>query len=172
MESSTNEIRKESVILAPRSRVWRAIADSTEFGAWFGVKFEGPFVPGQAAIGAIEYQGRTMPFEVVVDRIDAPALGPEQVAAELEIIGRVREDHVDRLVGQALHRLHAIAHDDLVERQQGELRPALGARRLPRLNSFKNAHRPPPSMVNRLWMSHPDSAVKPKQNQRFAWSNG
>ena len=32
---------------------------------------------------------------VVVDRIDPAALGPEQVAAELEIVRRVGEDHVD-----------------------------------------------------------------------------
>ncbi len=34
--------RIEKVILrAPRSRVWRAIANAEEFGTWFGVKLDG-----------------------------------------------------------------------------------------------------------------------------------
>jgi len=32
-------------------RVWRAISDAEEFGRWFGVRFDGPFVAG-AAVGA------------------------------------------------------------------------------------------------------------------------
>ena len=32
---------------APVSRVWRALTDYREFGEWFRVKLEGPFVPGQ-----------------------------------------------------------------------------------------------------------------------------
>src|SRR3546814_3129569 len=33
---------------------------------------------------------------VVVDRIDLAAVGAQKVAAELKVIGRVGEDHVDR----------------------------------------------------------------------------
>ena len=53
----------------------------------------------------------------IVDRIDPPALGPEQVAAELEVIGRIGEDHVDRLVGQRRHFGDAVALNDGIERQ-------------------------------------------------------
>jgi uncharacterized protein YndB with AHSA1/START domain len=33
--------------------VWRAISDSDEFGQWFGVRFDGPFVPGKSITGVI-----------------------------------------------------------------------------------------------------------------------
>src|SRR5919108_405938 len=36
MASQTDRIEKKIVLKAPRSRVWRALADSKEFGAWFG----------------------------------------------------------------------------------------------------------------------------------------
>ena len=42
-----DRIEKEIVVKAPVSRVWRAIADSREFGEWFGMKFDQPFVSGQ-----------------------------------------------------------------------------------------------------------------------------
>ena len=32
----TDRIEKQIVLKAPRARVWRAISDKTEFGAWFG----------------------------------------------------------------------------------------------------------------------------------------
>ena len=43
---STDRIEKKVLLHAPLARVWRAISDSTEFGAWFGVRFDGPFVAG------------------------------------------------------------------------------------------------------------------------------
>jgi len=33
--------------------VWRALADSKEFGNWFGMKFDGPFTPGAVTRGVI-----------------------------------------------------------------------------------------------------------------------
>jgi hypothetical protein len=33
--------------------VWRALADSTEFGSWFGMKFDAPFAPGAVTRGVI-----------------------------------------------------------------------------------------------------------------------
>lgn len=34
---TTDRIEKAMLLRAPRSRVWRALADSREFGEWFGV---------------------------------------------------------------------------------------------------------------------------------------
>lgn len=51
--SSTDRIEKRVTLKAPRTRVWKALVDSTEFGKWFGVKIEGPFVPGATARGRI-----------------------------------------------------------------------------------------------------------------------
>ena len=65
----TDRIEKKIVLGAPRSRVWRAICDKTEFGAWFGVKFPaGTFAPGEKVSGGITYPGYehlTMDIEVV-----------------------------------------------------------------------------------------------------------
>nr|WP_243294965.1 hypothetical protein [Geothrix sp. SG198] len=44
--SSTDCIRKEIHLRAPRTRVWKALSDAEEFGTWFGMKLEGRFVPG------------------------------------------------------------------------------------------------------------------------------
>jgi uncharacterized protein YndB with AHSA1/START domain len=50
---STDSIEKRIILRASRARVWRAITDSKEFGAWFGVRFDQPFAPGAAMRGAI-----------------------------------------------------------------------------------------------------------------------
>jgi uncharacterized protein YndB with AHSA1/START domain len=50
---STDRIEKEVVLRAPLERVWRAISDADEFGQWFGVRFDAPFVPGASVTGVI-----------------------------------------------------------------------------------------------------------------------
>jgi uncharacterized protein YndB with AHSA1/START domain len=49
----TDRIEKKIVLRAPRKRVWRALTDSGEFGSWFGMKFDGPFLPGATMRGVI-----------------------------------------------------------------------------------------------------------------------
>lgn len=46
-----DKIEKRVTLRAPVSRVWRALTDAEEFGQWFGVKLEGPFVVGKAVTG-------------------------------------------------------------------------------------------------------------------------
>ena len=53
MSNSTDRIEKTIVLRAPRERVWRAISEATQFGAWFGVDFDGPFVAGARITGRI-----------------------------------------------------------------------------------------------------------------------
>jgi uncharacterized protein YndB with AHSA1/START domain len=48
-----DRIEKSVILRAPLERVWRAIADSTQFGTWFGVAFDGPFVAGSHLTGRI-----------------------------------------------------------------------------------------------------------------------
>jgi uncharacterized protein YndB with AHSA1/START domain len=70
METS-DRIEKRVVLRAPRARVWRAIADAEEFGKWFRVKLEGPFVEGAAVRGRITYPGyEHLTFEARVERIE------------------------------------------------------------------------------------------------------
>ena len=47
------KIEKQVVLRAPLERVWRAISDAEEFGRWFGVRFDGPFVEGASITAAI-----------------------------------------------------------------------------------------------------------------------
>ena len=50
---SIDRIEKRVVLRAPLDRVWRAISDAQEFGRWFGVRFDGPFVEGASITAAI-----------------------------------------------------------------------------------------------------------------------
>ena len=47
MDNITDRIEKQIRLRAKRSRVWKCIADSQEFGNWFGVIIEGPWKVGQ-----------------------------------------------------------------------------------------------------------------------------
>lgn len=50
---STDRIEKKILLRAPRKRVWRALADSGEFGTWFGIKFNSFFTPGATVTGVL-----------------------------------------------------------------------------------------------------------------------
>jgi uncharacterized protein YndB with AHSA1/START domain len=50
---STDRIQKQVVLRAPLDRVWRAITDAEQFGQWFGVRFDGPFVAGRPVAATI-----------------------------------------------------------------------------------------------------------------------
>ena len=52
--SSTDKIEKQVTLRAPVSRVWRAIADASEFGRWFGFTLEGDFAPGKRMKGTFD----------------------------------------------------------------------------------------------------------------------
>jgi uncharacterized protein YndB with AHSA1/START domain len=70
-----DRIEKRIELKAPVSRVWRALTDYHEFGEWFRVKLEGPFVPGQKASGHITHPGyERLIMEMVVQKIE-----PERV---------------------------------------------------------------------------------------------
>lgn len=70
--SSTDSIRKQITLRASRSRVWRALTDSSEFGQWFGVAFEGPFRVGEKISGQITHKECDhMIFDAWIDRMDA-----------------------------------------------------------------------------------------------------
>ena len=56
---------------ATPERVWRALTDFKEFGSWFGVNLEGPFVSGKMTRGRITYPGyEHLIMEVVVQRME------------------------------------------------------------------------------------------------------
>ena len=71
LHNSTDRIEKQIVLRASRSRVWRALADAEEFGAWFGMKVEGTFAPGGRAHGHIALPGHgNVLIEIAIERMD------------------------------------------------------------------------------------------------------
>jgi len=70
-----DRIEKRIELNAPVSRVWRALTDYREFGAWFRVRLDGPFVPGQVSRGQITYPGyEHVKWEAVVQKMEPERL--------------------------------------------------------------------------------------------------
>lgn len=68
---STDRIEKQVQLPSPRSRVWRALTESRQFGEWFGVKFTDPFAAGAAITGTLTIKGyEHLPFTFVIDAIE------------------------------------------------------------------------------------------------------
>ena len=70
-----DRIEKRIELKAPVSRVWRALTDYREFGEWFQVKLDGPFVEGQVSRGQVTYPGyEHLKWEAVVQKIEPERL--------------------------------------------------------------------------------------------------
>jgi uncharacterized protein YndB with AHSA1/START domain len=86
MATDTDRIEKKVLLRAPRERVWHAISDAKQFGSWFGVAFDGPFVPQKRMIGKMvgttvdaevakrQKTHEGVAFEFTVDRIEPQRL--------------------------------------------------------------------------------------------------
>lgn len=86
MGTETDRIEKQIVLRAPIGRVWRALADASEFGRWFGMRTRDAFSPGTLVRGTIApteadpavaaaqepYAGK--PFELTIDRMEPERL--------------------------------------------------------------------------------------------------
>lgn len=71
----TDRIEKQIELKAPVSRVWRALTDHMEFGEWFRVRIDGPFVPGRVSTGNITYPGyEHLKWEAVVQKMEPEKL--------------------------------------------------------------------------------------------------
>ena len=69
--TSTDRIEKRVVLRAPRTRVWRALTNAEEFGAWFRVKLEGAFAEGKWIRGTLAVPGHEgVKLEMLIERID------------------------------------------------------------------------------------------------------
>jgi uncharacterized protein YndB with AHSA1/START domain len=70
-----NKIEKRIELNAPIARVWRALTDYREFGEWFRVALEGPFIVGQATRGHITWPGyEHLVWEAVVQKMEPERL--------------------------------------------------------------------------------------------------
>ena len=54
-----DRIEKTIELKAPVERVWRALTDHREFGQWFQVILDSPFVVGEVTRGTVTYPGYT-----------------------------------------------------------------------------------------------------------------
>src|SRR3546814_17893301 len=71
----TDRIEKTVELNAPVDRVWRALTDHREFGEWFKVRLDQPFVPGAESTGQMTYPGFAhMPWRAEVVAMDEPRL--------------------------------------------------------------------------------------------------
>ena len=71
----SDRIEKHVELKATVSRVWRALTDYREFGHWFRVKLDGPFVPGQVSRGQITYPGyEHLKWHAVVQKMEPERL--------------------------------------------------------------------------------------------------
>ena len=83
---SPDRIEKTILLRAPLKRVWRALSDSTEFGNWFGMRFNAPFAPGATMTAAIvpttvnqEVAKMQKPYEGIPFEIKIEQMQPERL---------------------------------------------------------------------------------------------
>jgi len=68
-------VEKRIELKAPVSRVWRALTDYREFGEWFRVKLDGPFIQGQVSRGHITHPGyEHVKWEALVQKMEPERL--------------------------------------------------------------------------------------------------
>ena len=67
-----NQIQKTIELNASIPRVWKALTDYKEFGEWFRVNINAPFVEGQASTGNMTYPGyEHVKWAAVIQKIDS-----------------------------------------------------------------------------------------------------
>ncbi len=83
---NTDRIEKKILLRASRARVWRALTNSTEFGTWFGMSFDGPFRAGarmngvivgtkvNAEVAALQKPHEGKKFEITIEQMEPERL--------------------------------------------------------------------------------------------------
>lgn len=71
--TSSDRIEEQVELHAPRARVWRALTNADELGAWFGVNLAGATIaPGAQVAGHITHPGyEHVMFEVTIEEMVA-----------------------------------------------------------------------------------------------------
>jgi uncharacterized protein YndB with AHSA1/START domain len=70
-----NRIEKQIELKAPVDRVWRALTDYREFGEWFRVELQEPFVVGQLARGRVLHPGyEHIVWEALIQKMEPERL--------------------------------------------------------------------------------------------------
>jgi uncharacterized protein YndB with AHSA1/START domain len=69
--TTSDRIEEQVLLHAPRARVWRALTNADELGAWFGASLAGATIaPGARVVGRITIPGyEHIPFEVTIEEM-------------------------------------------------------------------------------------------------------
>jgi len=71
----SDKIEKQIELRAPVARVWKALTDHQQFGEWFRVKIDHPFVPGQTAVGQVLHPGyEHVKWQAVIQKMEPETL--------------------------------------------------------------------------------------------------
>ncbi len=74
MSPTTDRIEKTTVLRAPRTRVWRALTDATQFAAWFGITLNEPFAVGRSVTGQLTMRGEQFTIDFAIERMEPEEL--------------------------------------------------------------------------------------------------
>jgi len=70
MTKTNDQIQKTIELNAPLAKVWAAISDYQQFGQWFGVKLDQPFMAGQASTGQMTIAGAEgLPWRATIEEL-------------------------------------------------------------------------------------------------------
>ncbi len=135
--TDTDRIEKQVLLGASKARVWRALTDAREFGAWFRVALDREFSQGARVTGRITYPGyEHLRFEVVVERMDAESmfsfrwhpLPPEPEGDDSDEPSTLVEFRIEEAAGETLLTVVESGFDGLPadRRQEAYLRNTEG----------------------------------------------
>ena len=68
--TTSDRIERQVFLKAPRSRVWRALTDSSQFGEWFGIRADSAFTAGarvRAVVTHPQYEG--LIFDMLIEEV-------------------------------------------------------------------------------------------------------
>jgi uncharacterized protein YndB with AHSA1/START domain len=72
---SSDRIERQVFLKASRSRVWRALTDSSQFGEWFGIRANAAFTAGACVRAEVTHpQHKGLTFDMLIEE-----LVPEQL---------------------------------------------------------------------------------------------
>src|SRR5689334_5762718 len=74
--SVSDRIEKQVTLRAPVSRVWRALTQAREFGAWFGLELEGDFAAGKPIAGVFN---KSLDEAAIIEHQKRMGLKPSRV---------------------------------------------------------------------------------------------
>ena len=181
----SDRIEKSIELKAPQSRVWKALTDHREFGTWFGVRLDGPFMPGQPSTGQLTIKGlEHIRWSAMVQKIEPEryfaykwhpyALDPkvdysgEPIDSRRVLPREIRQGHAAARRRVRLRQAAARAPRHLLPHERRRLGQAVGEHR----QACRDVLAPPPSRpalgLRRVGRRHAAVIGEPPRRRRAA----